>query len=419
MCGLVIVKKKDGKTTGQRVYEVYNKQRLRGTAGYGYISINSGVITDITRGTTEIDISAKLKKDTSDLILFHHRKPTSTQNTIGTTHPIFVSNDELVYDYYFAHNGVITNHVLRKGQQERLGYKYVTEFVEHTEIVYKNVELREHLGGDEVCKYNDSESLAIDFVRYIEGLEKRINSVGGAAFWCVALRKGTDIVEKIYYGHNFGRELKRKTSKGWNVISSETGSPIDEMKIYVMDSCGNDIEVLDLEMDDAKPVQHTYYGAGYHQKYNNVSVVDEQKYKDILENAYYTLNDIEFIGAPMSMFTQTIYHGQTVYVPKQYAGIGTLERKPYIDTEKKQNMLLDDIKYEEDINDTLEDLALEYVTLEEQLESIPNTYYNREQRKDIEIEMDIVMEQLAALCSTDEECEEVLNRVRNLVIYQS
>ena len=175
MCGLVTVLSKKNKPAGQYAFELYQKQATRGKDGYGYLAIQDGHIVNVARAKTETVIRSMLMKEKADFIMFHHRLPTSTDNTIGTTHPMFVSHKELEFDYYFAHNGVITNAIYLKGKHDKLGYKYLTE--------HKIIEVAEYTHGHDpeylstpVTKFNDSETLAIELARYIEGKSDTIET---------------------------------------------------------------------------------------------------------------------------------------------------------------------------------------------------------------------------------------------------
>tara|TARA_R100001086_G_C11848217_1_gene261057 strand:+ start:41943 stop:43145 length:1203 start_codon:yes stop_codon:yes gene_type:complete len=158
-------------------------------------------------------------KDHSPIILFHHRKPTSTKNTLHTTHPIFVRHEELDYDYYISHNGVITNHGYLKQEHNKKGYEYTTEFREETILKYKNGKEEESTTG--AVQYNDSEALAVETARYIDGQGKAPDFRGAAAVWGIKVDKKSQKVLDIFFFRNEGRELGVERTKKWVSVYSE------------------------------------------------------------------------------------------------------------------------------------------------------------------------------------------------------
>lgn len=313
MCGLISVLSKRGKPAGQYAFELYKKQASRGKDGYGYIAIHDNQIVSLERSKDEETIRTKLMRERAEMILFHHRFPTSTDNTVGTTHPMYVSNDELEYDYYFAHNGVITNASELKAQHNNLGYNYITE--------HKIMEVAEYAHGldPEVIgtpkiKFNDSESLAIELARYIEGKTEQIETVGAAAFWGVSVVKGTNQVHRVYYGKNKGRDLSFFKNKKWFGVTSITGDDLEDMKLFTLDLATRNIENSDLAIDEAKPVTQTTMGySAYHNSVHNSY--------EILENKLYTPEEARRTGYAMTFFTATWNNGIMYYVPSKFADV--------------------------------------------------------------------------------------------------
>lgn len=350
MCGLVLAFSKRGKNTGDYVYSLFNKQKGRGQQGFGFLCIQDGKLVKVHRAKWGHEIEKELKGDKSDIILFHHRFPTSTKNTLGTTHPMFVSNDALKYDYYFAHNGVITNTDLLKKEHEKLGYKYNTEFHEQTKAVYADG--TEEVLDSEKSVHNDSESLAIELARWIEGLTKSIDTRGGAAFWGISLEKGTNNVVNIYFGKNKGRDLKMFDNKNWLAISSESGEDLVDMVLHTVDINTYEMDERALLIDEAKPVEtkitHSHYETykereqrmGFDDKKTAPlslpykSEVDVHSTIDIGENgklipspyalmdAYYTYNQACDTGLPLSEFTPVFIDNRKYWVPLQFRHSG-------------------------------------------------------------------------------------------------
>lgn len=365
MCGLVAAISKKGKPAAHRVFELYRNQHLRGMAGYGYLAIHNGKLVNEVRALTEAEIKPKLLKEKASVILFHHRKPTSTNNTLRTTHPMFVSHESLDYDYFIMHNGVITNASFRKQNHKNLGFQYLTEHTLRTVAEYPDGEIEPvAVIGD---KFNDSESLAIDLARYIETDDTRVHSVGAAAFMGIQLEKGTDNVHSIFFGHNYGRDLKWSKSKNWATIASETGDMIEHMQLYTMNLQDNIVEGRGLRMDEARPV-NTNFNRNTATPYNqesmgfntnrdaNYRLPQPQDYaQQPLENKFYTFMEMTDTNRGSNAFDIVFLNHkkkqQMYYVPKVFNQEG-YEQERYE-------------KLEEELISEVEDLALEFVELEE------------------------------------------------------
>lgn len=194
MCGLIaqIKKKDDGVPTHDTIKGMLASQINRGREGFGYIAFDKEIFSYVRRETRS-EIERILDMNSKRSIIFHHRIPTSTPNLADCTHPIKVSNPELDYDYYLAHNGMISNDTILKKEHESLGYEYNT-FVENT-IKTKNF-------CDTYSKFNDSEALTIDVARFLDGKQDSIKARGSIAFICAQTDKETGEVLNVYFGRN-------------------------------------------------------------------------------------------------------------------------------------------------------------------------------------------------------------------------
>ena len=209
MCGIIFVERKNGSSANSMVLKRFEKQRSRGTEGFGYAAIKNGKVKHTIRAEDEKDIVPKLAKEKETTILFHHRYPTSTPNMEEATHPIYVSNQSLKYDYYIVHNGIISNPDELKKSHLKLGFIYTTRIVTKTETI-KTVYSQE-------C-YNDSEAFAIDFALSLEN-SKEIKSSGSIAFIALQVNKINKTVENIYYGRNHGNTLHIEEDKTFFALS--------------------------------------------------------------------------------------------------------------------------------------------------------------------------------------------------------
>jgi predicted glutamine amidotransferase len=225
MCGIIFVERRNECLANSMVLKRFEKQRQRGTDGFGYISINDGIVRKTVRAEDEKDIIPKLAKEKDKCILFHHRYPTSTPNLKEATHPITVSHPSLKFDYHVVHNGVISNPDELKKNHLKLGFIYTTRIVTETKTISTIY--------SEEC-YNDSEAFAIDFALSLEN-DKEIKSSGSIAFIALQVNKETKKVNRVYYGRNYGNPLKVEEDKTYFCLSSETGTLIDANILHCYD----------------------------------------------------------------------------------------------------------------------------------------------------------------------------------------
>jgi len=433
MCGLAFVATKKDKHTGKRVYDLYQKQRARGTDGYGYIAIQDGKVVDLKRFLYEDSMKKSLLNEKSEMILFHHRYPTSTPNTLGTTHPMFVSNDELEYDYLVMHNGVISNHDDMHKKHEELGYKYTTEYEEETFVKYKHNQTTEFLEyGKE--KYNDSESLAIEIARYFEAKDTSISAVGAAAVLGVVLEKGTNKVVDVFYGQNYGRSLARQDRKGWILIASEgPGKEVDAMKFFHIDPVTFKTQESEMDMDRGYRQTAGYGYRGYQvneppEKKALPATVDRTTNIYGLVNAMYTYSEAIDSGAPMDEFelqASQLIDGkyQTIYVPKIFLGDNENNRPMFSEAYHYEDVPVVEPDKDQEL---LEELAMKYARKEYERERIAELYQEDSLDKEtyngrdanLELELQTLEEDMSALGIDMQVVEETVATAQEFVDYE-
>ena len=137
MCGLLgffnfkIENKKTKKKTkpepvNSEIIDQLQDQLSRGKEGFGILMINEKNEVIVKRATEISKALLDLYMTKSNMIIMHHRNPTSSDNKLSQTHPIFVSNGSLKYDYYVIHNGMISNSDELRENHEKLGFIYNT-----------------------------------------------------------------------------------------------------------------------------------------------------------------------------------------------------------------------------------------------------------------------------------------------------
>jgi predicted glutamine amidotransferase len=204
MCGIIYVRRKNFSPV-RPLIKRYHEQSGRGTEGFGFVAVKDGVVVGYERAQTfgEIEKEMEKYKDANE-ILFHHRYPTSTENTPEQAHPIFVSNPKLNSDYYVVHNGVLRNYQAKKEEHNKDGFVYNTEASVKKVLTFNSGSVFE---VEETSSYNDSEVLAIEFARWNEGLISRMDVNGSIALIAYEVDKETKKVKALHFGRNSGNPL--------------------------------------------------------------------------------------------------------------------------------------------------------------------------------------------------------------------
>lgn len=189
----------DGSAVNKTVWEQFDKQRNRGVQGFGFFN---GKFT--IKSATEKRIRSKLlsgKKNQSDLLLFHHRFPTSTENVKRAAHPFNTGSYFGNVRYVLVHNGVIRNAKDIRDKHIKLDKP----------VTYQSVL--------ENGKFNDSEALLWDMALVLEGKKKELEVYGDIAFICIKMVD--NVPEKMFFGRNNLRPLKMKRDDITMMLSSE------------------------------------------------------------------------------------------------------------------------------------------------------------------------------------------------------
>lgn len=252
MCGIIYVKRKDGRPAYKSVLKRYYKQKNRGSDGFGYVAIQDNKVVNYLRTPIEHEIVTALRKETAHEILFHHRFPTSVPNIEEGAHPLLVEHtdaNKLKHQYFVAHNGVIRNDEDLKEEHEKLGFKY------RTEIFRKFVTF---LGNefDVESKWNDSEALAIETALALDGKKDDMAAKGAAAVIALQL-EGDTVVGRFAYRNS--NPLNYYDNDALTILSSEGGGKaIDHILVQKIAEDGT-------LSDDARRIYtpNSYYTGSY------------------------------------------------------------------------------------------------------------------------------------------------------------
>ena len=246
MCGIVFVhQNKELGRASKRAWKMYLEQKSRGTQGYGCVIADRNKINKVYRAQYEAGMET-IKGSRGNMVLFHHRTPTSTPNLEECTHPILVSHESLEYDYYVIHNGVINNADKLKTKYEGMGFVYTTEVIttRSYKIGKKRYEDREEI------EFNDTESLAIDLALAIESDSKTLESEGSIAFTALQVDKITGDVRYVYFGRNIKNPLKMVWNTQELVLSSMgEGTDVTPHTLYRYDPRNKRMSEVDLGID--------------------------------------------------------------------------------------------------------------------------------------------------------------------------
>lgn len=158
----------------------------------------------------EDNILKWLVKYDSNLLLMHHRFPTSTINVKRAAHPFSTKKHFGKAQYILVHNGSIRN-------AEEL-------FAEHSTAGIRYHSILQDL------TFNDSEALLWDFALFMEGKQPELKARGGIAFICLKLEKGK--LTKMYFARNSNPLNMLRTKQGISLSSEGVGESIEPDMLY-------------------------------------------------------------------------------------------------------------------------------------------------------------------------------------------
>jgi hypothetical protein len=202
----------------------YDRQKNRGQAGFG---IFDGVQQRLVRTPKERKIMSWLKKYDSNILMFHHRFPTSTINVAQAAHPHSTQKYFGKDKFVLVHNGVLYNaHALKK-EHEALGIKYFSQLADGT--------------------FNDSEALLWDVSLYMQGFQDELKAEGTIAFAMMHTENGE--LKKLYFGRNTGNPLRmRYDSEHLELASEGFGDNIGSNLLHIYDYESEALTVTPLDI---------------------------------------------------------------------------------------------------------------------------------------------------------------------------
>jgi len=227
MCGLIYGRSKNEvRPINKVILKQYLKQKNRGIRGFG---IYDSDFSNIIKETEEKNILKWLNRHPSSEILFHHRLPTSTDNTKSSAHPFSTKDYFPDKEYILIHNGHISNS------------KDLAEAHREMDIKYWSIQ--------DDGRFNDSESLLWEVALYLEGKKAEIDARGNVAFICIEKNKFDKSKNKLHYFHNneVSSPLYLRETKKFYLLASEDKDrlgkeiPINKLFTYSYED-GNTVE---------------------------------------------------------------------------------------------------------------------------------------------------------------------------------
>lgn len=276
MCGIVAGYSKKNRKIGKALGRRYEDQKSRGREGFGFIGLGLNEL-EYFRCTEESEFKKALKHTESPFIVAHHRFPTSTLNVLECAHPILVKNDELDYDYFVVHNGVIQNCDDLKKEHEKLGYEYNTllETEERVEYRHRNGG-KYYTSSKKSYEYNDSESLAIELARCFDGMTREIKTIGSVAFIAIQVSKETGKEVKMFYGRNAGNPLVVEENNEFIWIKSLGKKEIPEDTLFEVDLSNMTTKSRDLKIGYRTYAEKNRPAENYNTKALPAPIVDDE-----------------------------------------------------------------------------------------------------------------------------------------------
>jgi predicted glutamine amidotransferase len=249
MCGIVAILSKiaSNRFAGD-MFDIYGNQISRGQRGFGLTFIRPDLTVKTLRATTEPGLLMRILQEEyhsikSKGILFHHRQPTSTRNTIKTTHPFVVSHPSLKNDFIIVHNGIINNDQQMRKDHDEQGY------------TYQSIENQE---------FNDSEPGAVEFAKAVNDSEYTIQTCGSQAYAGLVLNKKNGKVQSLVFGTNGRNPLKYHWDKerGLLFLASELkGTDAENDKLYIFHA--NSGKLYSRPLKFTKDSSIGYYGSNW------------------------------------------------------------------------------------------------------------------------------------------------------------
>lgn len=279
MCGIIgaINPYKHQTDVNQEVIDQYQTQRSRGTEGFGIITVDKNMVVQVHRSTIETKAIIDVLIQKAPMVFMHHRMPTSTKNTLQQTHPIEVSHPKAVFNYLVIHNGIINN-------SKEIHEKHIKEGFEYTTLTEPETQWGH--------KFNDSEAIAIDFVRFIE-FDKKPLSMGSVAAIILQIDKKTNKLQNIFFYRKTNAALNLSINRNIiRIASIGKGNEVKENLLYKVNIKDYSITKTEFILPEYKYTPETPHKHNYTNSLSNIKKQSHNKHK-ILPKTTSPIEDIK------------------------------------------------------------------------------------------------------------------------------
>lgn len=242
MCGIItsISFNKEKFNNIQRVLQQFKSQRFRGTNGFGFISVNKDKKKVVFyRSKDEDNIKERLLENDvtdSDILMFHHRIPTSSPNTPLSNHPIPINSKGLDFKYFLIHNGNVSNCSDLKEEHEKLDIHYNTE-----------IEVKDRWEDTISKQYNDSESLGIELALLVERKKETLDVRGDIACFLLQMTRDNKPLNLIFFRN--GNPINFYRNQAGIFFSSEgKGEKLKRNKLFILNLSNYKLTSVDFKI---------------------------------------------------------------------------------------------------------------------------------------------------------------------------
>lgn len=246
MCGIIYYHTKKQKPVSKKIVKRYYQQKARGHEGFG---VYRPLTNQLAHNPKEKDMLKHIRSLQDNVLLFHHRMPTSPRaNVRNACHP-FSTKDFFKRNYVLVHNGMISNKDYLKRKHAAMGIEYVST----QPLKYPNQ-------LPSTAEFCDSEALMWEVALYLEHKIEKIEANGSIAFICYSHEDMTRPL--LHFGRNTSNPLIINRSN--HILSlSSTG----EGKEVVADRLFTYDYATDRITDESLPLGYDYqnnYGYNSH-----------------------------------------------------------------------------------------------------------------------------------------------------------
>lgn len=234
MCGIIGTYVNDPEYIKSEIMLIYEAQKTRGTDGFGILvrKEDGSFVRDRTTTYSEIKKSHVWNEiSENNVVIFHHRQPTSTPNVPKCNHP-FVNEDSTIA---LAHNGIVPIHIQQKLLKHLKNHQFESTYVEKVLVedcpakTQKKTKRTARIKRRTIKKriYTDSEIVLHYFEELVkygkhDALEKIQTEISGT--FLITMRNS----DSLYFLSNSSDIAIYESETGNTYVTSEIGKAIGD-----------------------------------------------------------------------------------------------------------------------------------------------------------------------------------------------